>query len=334
MVETSCRRAGPKFRAGVGALACGALLLLGHLTAATPRAEACAVASREPVVIAGEEALIVWLPSRGIEHFIRTAAFVGARSDFGFVVPTPTRPRFTEAHPQLFERLFALYRQPAPPPGRGSPMGGRRATMGAVRVVAQQQVAGLEATTLAANDSAALNGWLQEHGYPASEALREYFAPYVERGWMMNAFRYDPAQRGARAGFSSRAITLSFRTPRPYFPYAEPQPDADATRGGRPFRVSVLAPYRVEATGATHGATVAFAQPLSRVRVVELLRDTGVSPEELPAEMWLTVFDEPSSIRGTADLYFRRSREQRRVEARLTRRLGVVPHDPLAGLGF
>ncbi|MCA9610167.1 MAG: hypothetical protein KC619_31440 [Myxococcales bacterium] len=57
-----------------------------------PPAEACAARGRQgPIPIEGEEALIIWDASRHRQHFVRRAAF-GAGEDFGFLVPTPSRP--------------------------------------------------------------------------------------------------------------------------------------------------------------------------------------------------------------------------------------------------
>lgn len=311
-------------------LVCLTLLpMLAPPLAAPRRARACALAPRanESVVISGEEALIVWLPSEGKEHFIRTASFEGASADFGFLVPTPSRPTFTEAPERIFRRLFDIYKERRPARrSMAARSRTRSATGGAptVRVVDQQQVAGLEATVLESNDAAALNTWLGEHAYPSNPELEGYFAPYIERGWLMNAFRYDPsAEARAPRVFASRAITLSFDTQRPYFPYAEPQ--SRGPRRGRPFRVSVLAPYRVAGRvgDAAYRGRVGYAAPLSRARLERLLRGTGVPRASLPDSMWLTVFDEPRSHRGTEGLYFVEAPDQSRVRARLSQRLGV-----------
>ena len=71
------------------------LLLIASLgTNAWP----CAPAPRNGqfVTINEEAAVIVWDAKTKTEHFIRMASFSGAE-DFGFLVPTPTKPELAEA---------------------------------------------------------------------------------------------------------------------------------------------------------------------------------------------------------------------------------------------
>lgn len=293
-----------------------------------PRAEACAVASAEPVTIAGEEALIVWDPQNRTEHFVRTAAFEGASAHFGFMVPTPTHPEFHEAPTEVFQRVFEIYRHRPMSNVRGVAPAQVAASAGSpVQLLETRQVAGLEASVLAASDASALNGWLQSHGYPASPELEAYFRPYVRRRWLMNAFRIDPQADNAGQVFGTRAVTMSFQTRVPYFPYAEPQSTARERRVGRPFRVSVLAPYRVKAFvgGRRYGGSVAFARELTESTLTMLLADTGIRRATLPRTLWLTVFDEPASVRGEHNLTFHRDPRQTQVEPTLTARIALRP---------
>src|SRR5580692_3138180 len=59
---------------------------------------ACAVAPPRNghVSIADETAIIVWDAATKTEHFIRRASFQTASKDFGFIVPTPSKPMLTE----------------------------------------------------------------------------------------------------------------------------------------------------------------------------------------------------------------------------------------------
>lgn len=295
------------------------LALLAVLLVFSLRAEpvdACAAfGPAGPVTIAGEEALIVFDAARGRQHFVRTAAFDGAPSNFGFLVPTPSRPELAEAPAEVFRELFAIYQQPQPRRRRGA----LRSAGGSpeVEVVARELVAGLDATVLRAADADALRAWLQRNGYPSSEALRAWLTPYVIKGWYVTAFKLAP---GARRGFATRAVRMSFDTRLPFYPYAEPAVEG---RRGRPFRVSVVAPWRVDAQlGHRPWSTaVAFAdQPGDRL--VSALRD-AVPSEAFDARSWLTVFDEPRSIRPDRDLFFARSDESSAVASTIRRRLDV-----------
>lgn len=193
-------------------------------------------------------------------------------------------------------------------------------------------VAGLDAAVLEASDARALDQWLATHGYQSGDALRRWVAPYVRRRWIVTAFRIAP---GGGAAFRTRSMRMSFRASAPFFPYSEP---ADGPHDPRPFRVSVVAPYRTAARlgDDAWGARVGFAEPVETDRLVRTL--SGVlGPDEIPANAWLTVFDEPASVRGTLDVTFRRAPQQTPVAGSLTTPLR--PHgssatgaDPLNGL--
>lgn len=60
---------------------------------------ACGTASPPavPVAVADESAIIVWDAATETQHFVRRASFRTDAEDFGFLVPTPSRPRLAEA---------------------------------------------------------------------------------------------------------------------------------------------------------------------------------------------------------------------------------------------
>lgn len=302
---------------------CAALALLVAALLPARIASACAAVFRPeaPVHIKGEEALIVWDPQRGRQHFIRKAGFEGATEDFGFLVPTPGRPMLGEADAAVFRRLFELYRRTDPAArgarGRRAVAVGAGAARPAVTVIERRVVAGLDAAVLAANDAGALDRWLEEHRYPSGEPLREWLTPYVERGWFITAFRYAASEGGA---FSSNNVRMSFDTDVPFFPYSEPR--AHRRGPARPFRVSVIAPYRVDAREGARPARIraGYADRLPALSLEGLLRDTDIPAQTLPRDgAWLTVFDEHRSRRGAHDLTFVRAAQQRAIPSRITR---------------
>ncbi|MCB9604073.1 MAG: DUF2330 domain-containing protein [Sandaracinus sp.] len=281
--------------------------------------DACAsVGRRGPVTIAGEEALVVYDEAAGMQHFVRTAAFEDAPRDFGFLVPTPGRPELTEVDSDVFERLFHVYfrrdRQRRTRAAGGS--SGSSMSSG-VEVVARQVVAGLDATVLRASDAGALERWLAEHGYPSGDALTGWLERYVVKGWHVTAFKLTP---GNRRDFETRAVRMSFATPKPYFPYAEPQ---HAGRRPRPFRVDVVAPWRADAQVGLRpwAGRVGYAgQPGESLRRAL----AGVVPSEsFRDDAWLTVLDEPRSTRPNQDLFFVPAEEQAAVASTIRRRLEV-----------
>src|SRR4051812_38730839 len=84
------------------------LVLLVALAPPAPQpASACAPAFRRgaSVRIADESVLIVWDAEAKTQHFIRRATFDTETPDFGFLVPTPTRPEVKEAPQEVFTAL-------------------------------------------------------------------------------------------------------------------------------------------------------------------------------------------------------------------------------------
>ena len=89
------------------------LSLLGLALSAGPIL-ACAIApsGNKPVAIADESAIIIWDAANKTQHFIRRASFQSAAPDFGFLVPTPSKPELAEASDAAFAHLA---RVTAPP---------------------------------------------------------------------------------------------------------------------------------------------------------------------------------------------------------------------------
>lgn len=301
------------------------LLVLSSL--APRRAGACfAIGRAGPVPIQGEEALIVWDAARRTQHFVRRAAFRGVRSDFGFLVPTPSRPELLEVASGFFDTLFGFYGR-APDDALGAMRGGggeggpHGRTAGArVEVLEQRQLAGMEASVLAASDPRALTDWLRQHRYPSSPALTRWLAPYVASGWIVTAFRIDPSATPRTTRFHTSSVRMSFQTDRPFFPYSEPSAGRP-----RPFRVSVIAPTRVRAVLARVGETTSEPWPVApgfADAPFGLPRlETTVPQGSIPRGSWLTTFDEPRSRRGARDLFFDPDPSTERVASTITTRI-------------
>lgn len=304
------------------------LLLLSASLATTaaiqlrpPRVQACAIAWREGTAaprIQGEEALIVWEPSAQREHFIRRANFAGASGDFGFLVPTPTRPELAEADDGVFAKLAKIYTYVPPPPppsdsNSRSARGLRASAVSQVQVLEQRRVAGLDASVLAATDAAALNRWLGDHHYPSRPGLTRWLAGYIAKGYFITAFRFVAPTDGSVV--KSSAVRLTFTTQRPFYPYAEPT-DSPRT-SGRGFRLNVIAPARMDGLVGTRAWSARTGYSGRPGNLREVL--SGVVPAaSLGAGPWLTTFDEPSTQRGADDLWLVRSRATLGVRASIT----------------
>ncbi len=277
---------------------------------------ACAPAGREgeAIDIAEESAIILWDAAAKTQHFIRRASFETKAKDFGFLVPTPTAPKLAEADDEAFGFLDQLTSPRLPPLAaevkKGEPV--KAAAKAEVVVIERVKVAGYDAAVLAANDAGALDEWLKQNGYVSTPELAEWTKAYIEKRWIITAFKI--AGGGPAPRTEASAVRMSFTTEQPFFPYREP---AAAKSGGprdRLLRVYFLGEFRPEGKiGAADAwpGRVAWSDTISvpdRDRLAKLLK----LPDPLPDGMRrLTRFSDGSSPRpGSDDLYFNAAADQ------------------------
>jgi hypothetical protein len=291
-------------------------------------AEACAPAPREGEVvrIADEEALIVWDEKSKTQHFVRRASFVSSADAFGFLVPTPSKPELGEVDSELFSRLAQLLvprvvyergelevepgctafwmlarsaRESAP----------ATAAAGGVRVLGEQRVAGFDAVVLAADDPAALSAWLKERSFAEGPTLTEWLRPYVEKKWIITAFKIaDTAGPAASRSIGTSSVRMSFSTDKPFYPYREPADQRDTVPAAhkdlpqrpRTLRVYFASDARVD--GAL-GNGAAFPGAVKLADTVDM--PAQPTAPFLPARGFLTVFEDTSNPRpGVEDVFF------------------------------
>jgi hypothetical protein len=277
------------------------------------------------VAIATESAIILWDSSSKTQHFIRRASFNTEARDFGFLVPTPTKPTLAEASDEAFADLARITapkvvtRSQPRAPGCSCGKVDRAAPGGnanEVRVLEEKRVAGHDTAILEAEDAKALGKWLKDHGYEFSPALTDWVEPYVKKGWKVTAFKIAKDAPKTRAVATS-AIRMTFTTDQPFFPYREPNNLTPAAQGGseRLLRVFFLSESRVKGTLGAKGdrwpGTVAWANRLNgtdREKLLQLLKLPAQTP---PDSWWLTEFEDRSSPRpGAVDVYFSTSEDQ------------------------
>jgi hypothetical protein len=298
--------------------ACLAILLC--VFARTTFACAPAPHAGDEIAIVEESALIVWDPAATTEHFIRRATFRGKGRDFGFLVPTPSVPTLAEADDNIFGELTSW----AQPPVKyvttktidwsslllGSLMRKEMNTVATagVEVLSNQQIAGYEAAVLEASDSAALQKWLSEHGYEANHDLNYWLDAYIAQRWKITAFKIAATNPDARTG----AVKMSFVTPRPFFPYREPQSQRTfSSQLNRTLHVFFLGPERVNGTigsGTEWPAELKRSENLTAPLHASIAKATGLT---LPASLRLTAFEDWLAVRpGMDDLFFSRVADQ------------------------
>ncbi|MSR31180.1 MAG: DUF2330 domain-containing protein [Gemmataceae bacterium] len=287
-----------------------AFLMLGMLMALlgpSNQAWSCmAVGHRGQVVnISEESAVIIWDAKTQTQHFIRRAKFVTAAKDFGFLVPTPTRPELAEAPESLFYKLHDMTVPPPPPPvfldGRVGAKVGSPASKSVV-VLEKKTVAGFDASVLKANDAQLLADWLKAHEYPSGEEMASWLTPYVAHGWIITAFKVSQDSPGA----NSSAVRMSFKAEKPFFPYREP-PRKEGGAGNRLLRVYFLGEQKYRGTFAEQpwNATVPHAAPvypIDRKTVLDYLK----LPKAPEMDSWfLTEFEDRVTHRPSgSEVYF------------------------------
>jgi hypothetical protein len=313
------------------------LLLLAAVLCPLPeQASACAPAPPrgKTVAIADESAIILWDAASKTQHFIRRASFKSDAAEFGFLVPTPTKPEVEEASDETFAELAKItapkvITKPRSEAGGGCAIGcgaaapGGAAPKSSVRVLEEKQLPGHKATVLEADDANALSKWLGDHGFDYSPALTEWVAPYVKAGWKITAFQI--IKRDADKDVASSAVRLTFqadKTALPFFPYREPASQAAAGAGQLPsrlLRVFFIGDKRVQGTVGEKGnpwpGKVAWSNRLDASVREQLLGLLKLPAKTTPESWWLTEFEDASSPRpGTDDAFFSPSEDQKPVE--------------------
>jgi len=342
----ACSLRSAKVRRKVLTLSGALALALATVVGLAPRpARACATAPPvgEWVRVATESAVIVWDAAAKREHFIRRASFRGTSKDFGFLVPTPSKPELAEISNSIFDS-FGWATRPRVQIRKergGVELGslflstfGRSAAVEssaagpAVRVLDEATVAGYDAVVLEADDPAALAAWLASHGYDARPTLVAWLEPYVTAKWKITAFKVASPRAAAPTGtLGTQAVRMSFDTETPFFPYREPADQREPVKRpagapGDPLPPEVPAPrellvYLVSAQRMTAsiGKTGAFpgSIPFAKHLGSQLPADVGALLAD--NNPFVTVVVDPSTPRpGTDELYFSPSGDQSEVE--------------------
>jgi hypothetical protein len=290
------------------------------LTLQVRASHACAPAppAGESVVTQREEALIVWDAAARREHFVRRALFGGSAKEFGFLVPTPTRPQLAEASEAVFSVLAEVV---APtvvvrnklvlaPVGctmlpfmllRSSEKSEALPEVG-VTLLEQTRVAGLDATVLEASSATALAAWLGARGFALRPALQDWLQPYLTRGWTITAFRYAGAAQAPAGSLASSALRMSFSTDTPIYPYREPEDQPSVP--GRDLRLFLLADSPLEAAKLDGGAAWPALLRFSAQLAIPSALGNALPGVALPPAGWLVEFQDQAQKRPRLDLSF------------------------------
>ena len=303
------------------------LALFALCSIATNPARACCALGHpgEPVVNADQTVLLIWDPQTKTEHFIRKASFKAEGGDFGFLVPTPTRPQLSESGDEAFPHLAEITRpRHKPSVGFGcststDSFGGARSS---VTVIERKEVAGFDAVVLSASSASALTGWLQKNGFHFSPEVEAWAAPYIRDGWMLTALRVAKRSKSDHdTTVRADALRITFHTDRPLFPYREPDSREAARKVGassRLLRLYFISDARydgaLDGTNSWSGKPV-WSNALPPSEKQTLLGLLKLPPASGPEQWWLTEFEDhwPYGI-APGDLYFTRAHSQKPVQ--------------------
>ncbi|MBI2804091.1 MAG: DUF2330 domain-containing protein [Planctomycetes bacterium] len=313
------------------------ILAAAMLCLVQPDAEGCAGAPRRgyDFHIAEESAIIIWDPVKKIEHFIRSATIDTKSPDFGFLVPTPAKPVlkeveniiFSEATSWMRPKIVAKNRFVFAPVsccflGMGSKSAMRNdmaPTSKSVRILGEQEVGGFKSVILEADNTEDLSNWLKDNGYSNDPELQSWLFPYVTHKWKITAFKIIQDPKTGKVA-TTKPVRMSFATDRPFFPYREPEEKKKPTTprkddkddkprepGGRLLRVFFISGARMEGKlgDAAWHAKVPWSDQLTSQQRATLPAWTGVPDDEIPANAWMTTFEDRASPRpGKEEVYF------------------------------
>jgi len=194
------------------------LLVAGGLAAP---ASACACGGMAPpdgaeVAVGEERAIVSWDGER--ERIELLLGLDAVTEETGLIFPTPApatvslgdRADFEAVAEQTTPRVVVhddWWSAPSDGASAGAP--------GGPEVISQVQLGPIEATTLAASDSAGLAAWLAENGYGIAPAVSELLEGYVARGWYFVALKLT--SEGALEG-GLDPLSFEFATSEPVYP--------------------------------------------------------------------------------------------------------------------
>jgi hypothetical protein len=211
------------------------------VTAAAGPANACGCGAIVPTAgttagATAESAIIS--QANGVQTIDLSLDFDAAVPNAGLVVPTPSAATVTASDPALFD---ALDRQTAPVAEYVDEWWGAVEPLGDASpdVVSRVRIGDVEATTLAASDSAGLAGWLAANGYELSPENSAALADYVAKRWFFVAVKLvnDSSLDGRL-----EPIRISFPTDRLVYPVGI----ARTLAGEQSMRLAVFGEHRMD----------------------------------------------------------------------------------------
>ncbi len=176
----------------------------------------------------GQGVLLVFSETKQREQLVFQPTFTGSITDFGLIVPTPSKPTLKEAPEEIFSELTNLTEPKRQEigadflPGAIEPATEEYKT---VQVVEQREVGDFDTTILTATDASDLTAWLNTNGYSFNDQDKANFTYYVQQpGFHFVALKVNAAASNrigdatAVSASTLRPIEISFDSQLPYLP--------------------------------------------------------------------------------------------------------------------
>ena len=166
----------------------------------------------------------------GVETLILSTNFKGTAKDFGWVIPTPSKPEVSKASMDLFQKLETITQHSYQSYYGGIKLGDAGSSYRAaektpyVAVIETKKIDYYNIDILESNDADALSKWLAEHKYHFPEKERYILNDYIQNGWYFTAVKVDTSAQGSgRVNLAleeghATPLKLVFKTPNIVFP--------------------------------------------------------------------------------------------------------------------
>lgn len=220
-----------------------------------------------------ERVLLAFDEPKGLEHLVREVTFTKVDKPFGFVIPTPSKPgvfKMDDVRWSSLERKFPMsVSEEGTPMGFGS--GGRLGGSGGVKVIEAKRVGSFAAIILQAEDGKALKGWLDRNRFVTTPSSEQWLDRYAKLKFFFTALRFEPGffkEKVKHLGhyFGSETLRITFETPVPYYPYAEPDRDDLASERVLALWLMTNGPRRVPVALVSGEKGASYQRPLREGR--------------------------------------------------------------------
>ena len=139
-----------------------------------------------------QEAVVFY--DKGVETLILSITFQGNANDFGWIVPTPTKPTIIKGSDEIFTNLQQLTSTHSNYLVQkfDTEFGGLQAPDNGVTVIETKQVDYYDVTVLTATDKEALTKWLADNKYNYPDSSSYILNTYIQNNWFFVAMKINP----------------------------------------------------------------------------------------------------------------------------------------------